>query len=54
LDGGKSLAKYELNSAEEQYQLGLGDSVLVNKLGMTDIDKMDVLESTNYCWYLVC
>jgi len=45
LGGGKSLAKYELNSAEERYQPGSGDLVLANKLGITDEQEMEALES---------
>jgi len=45
LGGGKSLAKYELNSAEERYQPGSGDLVLANKLGITDEEEMEALES---------
>jgi len=43
LDGGKSLAKYELNSVEERYQPGSGDLVLANKLGITDEEEMEAL-----------
>ncbi|VEA68221.1 Probable adenosine monophosphate-protein transferase fic [Serratia plymuthica] len=39
------MSKYELNSAEERYQPGSGDSVLANKLGITDVDEMEALES---------
>ncbi len=39
------MAKYELNSAEERYQPGSGDLVLANKLGITDEEKMEALES---------
>jgi cell filamentation protein len=45
LGGGKSLAKYELNSAEERYQPGSGDLVLANKLGIIDEEEMEALES---------
>lgn len=45
MDGGKSLAKYELNSAEERYQPDSGDLVLANKLGIIDEQEMDTLES---------
>lgn len=39
------MAKYELNSAEERYQPGSGDRVLANKLGITDEEEMEALES---------
>ena len=39
------MSKYELNSAEERYQPGSGDLVLANKLGITDADEMEALES---------
>ena len=39
------MAKYELNSAEERYQPGSGDLVLANKLGITDEEEMEALES---------
>lgn len=39
------MSKYELNSAEERYQPGSDDLVLANKLGITDVDEMDALES---------
>ena len=39
------MSKYELNSAEERYQPSSGDSVLANKLGITDEDEMEALES---------
>lgn len=39
------MSKYELNSAEERYQPGSGDSVLANKLGITNVDEMETLES---------
>lgn len=39
------MSKYELNSAEERYQPGSGDSVLANKLGITDVNEMEALES---------
>lgn len=39
------MSKYELNSAEERYQPGSGDLVLANKLGITNVDEMDALES---------
>jgi cell filamentation protein len=45
LGGGKSLSKYELNSAEERYQPGSGDLVLANKLGFIDEQEMEALES---------
>jgi len=45
LGGGESLAKYELNSAEERYQPGSGDLVLANKLGITNEEEMEALES---------
>ncbi|WP_025904026.1 Fic family protein [Tatumella sp. UCD-D_suzukii] len=39
------MAKYELNSAEERYQPGSGELVLANKLGITDEEEMEALES---------
>lgn len=39
------MSKYDLNSAEERYQPGSGDTVLANKLGIIDEHEMDVLES---------
>ncbi len=39
------MSKYELNSAEERYQPGSGDLVLANKLGITDEEEMEALES---------
>lgn len=39
------MSKYELNSAEERYQPGSGDLVLANKLGITDDEEMETLES---------
>ena len=39
------MAKYELNSVEERYQPGSGDLVLANKLGITDEEEMEALES---------
>ncbi|CAI0864144.1 Fic/DOC family protein [Serratia fonticola] len=39
------MSRYELNSAEERYQPGSGDSVLANKLGITAVDEMEALES---------
>ncbi|EJB9159546.1 Fic family protein [Salmonella enterica] len=39
------MSKYELNSAEEQYQPGSRDLVLANKLGITDEEEMEALES---------
>ncbi|HDU8692139.1 TPA: Fic family protein [Morganella morganii subsp. morganii] len=39
------MAKYKLNSAEERYQPGSGDLVLANKLGITDEQEMEALES---------
>ncbi len=39
------MPKYELNSAEERYQPGSDDSVLVNRLGIIDASEMDALES---------
>ena len=39
------MSKYELNSAEERYQLGSDDLVLANKLGIIDVVEMDVLGS---------
>ncbi|MEG2431488.1 MAG: hypothetical protein RSB25_07520 [Acinetobacter sp.] len=39
------MAKYELNSAEERYQPVSGDMVLANKLGITDKEEMEPLES---------
>ncbi len=40
------MSKYELNSAEERYQPGSGDLVLVNKLGIIDEQEMEALESS--------
>lgn len=45
MGGGESLAKYELNSAEERYQPGSGDLVLANKQGIIDEEEMEALES---------
>ncbi|XBS71395.1 Fic family protein [Acerihabitans sp. KWT182] len=39
------MPKYELNSAEERYQPGSNGAVLANKLGITDADEMEKLES---------
>lgn len=39
------MSKYVLNSTEERYQPGSGDSVLANKLGIIDVDEMEALES---------
>lgn len=39
------MSKYKLNSAEERYQPGSGDLVLANKLGITDDEEMETLES---------
>ncbi|WP_413736909.1 Fic/DOC family protein [Sodalis sp. RH21] len=39
------MSKYELNSAEERYQPGSGDTVLANKLGIIDEHEMEALES---------
>ncbi|MEF3099126.1 Fic/DOC family protein [Raoultella terrigena] len=39
------MSKYVLNSAEERYQPGSGDMVLVNKLEIIDVAEMDALES---------
>ncbi|WP_034911923.1 Fic family protein [Erwinia sp. 9145] len=39
------MPKYELNSSEERYQPGSGNSVLANKLEITDMEKMEALES---------
>ena len=39
------MSKYEINSAEERYQAGSNDRVLANKLGITDTEEMEELES---------
>ncbi|WP_123349269.1 MULTISPECIES: Fic family protein [unclassified Enterobacter] len=39
------MSKYEINSAEERYQPGSNDLVLANKLGITDTEEMEELES---------
>ena len=39
------MSKYELNSSEELYQSGSGNLVLANKLGITDAEEMEALES---------
>nr|WP_223604780.1 hypothetical protein [Enterobacter asburiae] len=39
------MSKYELNSTEERYQPGSGDLVLANKLGITDEEEVEALES---------
>lgn len=39
------MSKYFLNSDEERYQPGSGDSVLANKLAITDEHEMEALES---------
>lgn len=39
------MSKYELNSAEERYQPGSDDTVLANKLGITDEQDIEALES---------
>lgn len=44
-DGGKALAKYDLNSAEERYQPGSEELVLANRLGIIDEQEMEALES---------
>ena len=39
------MSKYELHSAEEQYQPGSGERVLANKPGIIYAEEIEVLES---------